>query len=213
MKYIVESMRAKSGKTELNETEKAFLDLILSGMTNVDAALESGLVEGDEDDKEVRIKASKTASNLINTRRAQRYISFNRQTAVVYTEQDLPALATRIYDIAMGNAEGDYVTNDGSVIKVKPSFKDQIAAANWIRAYTNDLKKEVKPTSKAKNKAIDAIAIEFASKYDTRKVDDFGVPMNKINSPKRNKNDKYMELMASTEIMDGMISKEDESDG
>lgn len=181
---------------ELTKEEKSFLDCVLDGMGMTDAMFASGLFPKEkEDDKATREKASQKANYLINTKRASIYIAKNRKTAVIYTENDLPGLMTHIYEIAMGNATTEVVTVKGEVVTVHPSFKDQISAASLIRNYTNDLKKDAKfsPVKKDKKKAVDAVALEFVSKYKTRKVDD-GFMKGKVTDRNRINNDAFIEV-------------------
>ena len=206
---IVE-LRTKKPQKDLTAEETSFLDLVLGGMSMTDAVFESGIMNRElQNDQKKRKAASIKASYIMNTKRAQVYIAKKRKTIVIYTENDLPRLMTHIYEIAIGEAKATAVI-DGEEIEVSPSFKDQINAANLFRNYANDLKKDVKsiPLKNAKKKAVDAVAIEFASKYKTREVDD-GFMKGRVTSRARINNDAFIE--AYSEEIDGEEAEGDSS--
>lgn len=191
---IVELRNAGGKKKELSPEEKSFFDLVLDGMSQVDAMFESGLFPKElSEDPKARKDASQKANYLLNTKRGSLYVMQNRKTAVIYTENDLPALMTHIYDIAMGNATTTMII-DGKEVTVSPSFRDQVSAATLFKSYAKDLKSEVRNIPlKSKKKAVDAIAIEFASKYQTRDVDD-GFKGGRVTSPARINNDAFADV-------------------
>lgn len=178
--------RTCRGVKPLSEEEKEFLDLVLAGCTQTDAIFEAGIFPKDKSsDKKTRDKASNKARTIINSERGMRYMMAHRKTAIVYTPNDLPALATHMYEIAMGRATIPMSTEEGT-IEMPPSFKDQISAATWIRAYTKDLKDEKKFIKDKKNMVYER-AIEFTSRFKTRPVDDgWGVGSSGLNSGLRN---------------------------
>ena len=165
-------------KPVLSDKEIRFLDMVLEGMPYNLAFIESGMLEGDKDDVEVRKKASAKANKFLRTKKATEYLRANRKTISVYTPSDIDKLATHMYEIAMGTAtRTEKRLNDDLEIEEydeHPSFKDQISAAQWLRSYTNDLRANTryKTANVKKSDVIDAKATEFISKWKIREISD-----------------------------------------
>lgn len=187
--------RKKRETPELTEEEKKFCDLLLEGYTNINAMFESGIADRDRrDDKKYRAKMTAKAKNLNNTRRIRDYMYRNRRCAVVFTPTDMEKVATHMMDICMGNASQEVETVvNGKVdtISVKPSFKDQIAAAGFLMKYTEMLKNDKRLDIGMARKAeqADKDAIEFVKRYSNFRPIEDGVFTNANGSEKEMRKD------------------------
>lgn len=178
-KIPVRVQKSKNRKV-ISKEEEAFCNHILGGkLTYAEAVVEAGILEGDLSDDKFKTKAKKKAQQLMRTTRCEDYIRANKKTAVVYTPNDLDKLNTHMFEIAMGRATMtvDKVV-DGELVTVeeRPSFKDQIAAATWVKAMTKDMMSSAR-FKKAELKAdeiIDAKAKAFLDKWKTRDVETKG---------------------------------------
>lgn len=174
-------VKKKKGSPPLTLEERRFCDLILEGYSNINAIFESGIGDRDRSgDKEYRKKMGIKAKALMNTRRVRDYLYANRKCAVVFTPTDMEKVATRMMDICMGNAtmETEKVV-DGEVVKIeeRPTFKDQIGAANFLMKYTEMLKSTKRLEMTVKAEDVDKDALDFVNRYKTRPIED-GVFMN-----------------------------------
>ena len=126
----------------LSNEEERFCDMILDGVPYWKAVLDSGVMPGVTD----KTKLTDKGHNLMKTVRCRKYITEHQKTVRLLVEKDYDVLRVHMYEIAMGTAirESEKITKDGEVVKIteSPAFRDQIAAAAWIRQDLNDRKEE-----------------------------------------------------------------------
>lgn len=159
----------------LTKEELRFCELVLDGVPYHRAVSESGLMPADTPKSKLNYKAS----YLMKTVRVQRYLGEHRKTIRVLVEKDYDILRTHMYEIAMGTASrtSERMNKDGEVVTVteSPSFRDQIAAAAWLRQDLNDRKEQAFTSQKdiviTDVKEIDQKASEFVAKYSYRPID------------------------------------------
>lgn len=128
-------------KKELSDDERIFCDYLIGGCSTVDAARKAGLFQDVPEEK----FASK-ARSLRGSERVRDYLQSNGNTVRLITERDLELVRAHMFDIALGKAKAlrNVVTKDGiEQVEDTPSFRDQIAAASFLRADLNDRKNEV----------------------------------------------------------------------
>ena len=114
-------------KKELSDDERIFCDYLIGGCSTVDAARKAGLFQDVPEEK----FASK-ARSLRGSDRVRDYLQSNSNTVRLITERDLELVRAHMFDIARIEQVED-----------TPSFRDQIAAASFLRADLNDRKNEV----------------------------------------------------------------------
>lgn len=173
----VEIRHCRNYKVMLPE-EKEFCDLILRNEVGsyAEAVVRAGIMEGDLKDSRFNKQAKSKATRLLNSRRCSEYIRANRKTAVIYTPNDLEVLSTHMFEIAMGRATMTVKkVIDGELIEVeeKPSFKDQIAAATWVKSRTKEMIEgaRFKKADLKSDEVIDAKAKAFLDKWKTRDIE------------------------------------------
>ena len=176
----VEVRHCRNYKVLLPE-EKRFCDLILRNEASsyAEAIVKAGIMEGDLRDSSFNKRAKSKATRLMGSRRCSEYIRANKKTAVIYTPNDLEILSTHMFEIAMGRAT--MTVNrivDGQLVEVeeKPSFKDQIAAATWVKARTKEMidGARLKRADLKSDEVIDAKAKAFLDKWKTRDIETKG---------------------------------------
>ena len=139
---VVKPHGSKKSIKDLTFEEKAFCEYIIDGLTAPQAAEKAGLYKDVPEDK-----FADRAYYLSQTSRVKKYIQENGRVVKLYDDRDMDLVRTKMLEIALGKAvrTKKVVTKDGAVIDVEenPSFRDQIAAAAFLRNDFNDRKNEV----------------------------------------------------------------------
>lgn len=124
----------ESGKKPLTEQEEKYCDLVISGMTQIEAIVEAGILPPGTPKEKLK---SKTKA-LNGTNRIRRYMSENSKVIRIMTTRDYDIMRTHMYEIAIGTAirKAKKITKDGEVVEYEesPSFRDQVSAAGWLTA-------------------------------------------------------------------------------
>lgn len=121
----------KNWKDEVNEQEKMFCDFILAGRSQTEAMFLAGYYPMEHyKDPAWRRKASSKAGDLRKKKAVVIYLNKNKTRVMISEPCDSLALERHIYDIAMGTVTQNVRTPDGEIVKIPPSFKDQISAAS-----------------------------------------------------------------------------------
>lgn len=120
----------KNWKEDVNDQERMFCDYILSGGMQSDAVFQAGYYPMEYfSDKAWRKKASNKAAELLKKKAIVIYMNKNKQRVIITDTCDSRALLRHMYDIAMGIAKSRVPTEDGKMVDVPPSFKEQVSAA------------------------------------------------------------------------------------
>lgn len=130
----------------VSDQERIFCDCLLAGKTQMQALITAGYFEpGDECDKIKRTKMNNKAATLKNKVAVAVYMQKNKDKIFLTEDLDTTKLKRHIYEIAMGNAKGEFFDRKGVCHECSPSFGDQIAAANaFIKMNEIDRKYQLK---------------------------------------------------------------------
>lgn len=161
---------------DLSDQEKEFLDLILDGWHKTSASLKVFFPDSDWEDANVKMKARRKYNTLLDTKRAVQYLALNRNRATIFVPTDMDKVATHISDICFGNAirKINKVSKNGEVIEIEetPSFSDQIAAAIFLKNYTEYKQKApIVAQFEERKDEIDEKAKKFADMWKTRRIE------------------------------------------
>lgn len=156
MKDFVTKPMVRSHKIVTAE-ERVFLDNVLAGKTYAQALCAAGYITPEQAaDSSLRTKWTSKGKGIIRKVQCYAYLKQNEGKIFITEDMDLAVLKRHIYEIALGQAEAEVTTKDGEVIKVKPSFTEQIAASSCFMKIVEQDKKYmlagVKTVSAAQNK-------------------------------------------------------------
>ncbi len=123
-----------------------FCDCLLAGKTQNQALITAGYFQqGDECRREMRTKMQNKSATLKKKVAVAVYMQKNKDKIILTEDLDTTKLKRHIYEIAMGNAKGEFYDKKGVCHECAPSFGDQIAAANaFIKMNEIDRKYQLK---------------------------------------------------------------------
>lgn len=123
-----------------------FCDCLLAGQTQNQALITAGYFQqGDECRREMRTKMQNKSATLKKKVAVAVYMQKNKDKIILTEDLDTTKLKRHIYEIAMGNAKGEFYDKKGVCHECAPSFGDQIAAANaFIKMNEIDRKYQLK---------------------------------------------------------------------
>lgn len=155
----------------VSEQERIFCDCLLAGKTQFDALITAGYFQqGDECRSELRNKMRNKAATLKNKVAVAVYMQKNKDKIFLTEDLDTTKLKRHIYEIAMGNAKGEFFDRKGVCHECGPSFGDQIAAANaFIKMNEIDRKYQLKGVKTITNDRIQVNKVQ--SLLDKYKMD------------------------------------------
>ena len=164
---------------ELTDDEKRICDMVLCGESGVRAYMEAyGIVAKD---RKEYLKYSSKASRFLATKKAQKYMAAHRKVVRIIVEQDMEALASHMYDIAMGNAKKEIAHYDKDLKRfvkdeISPAHSDQIAAAAWMKNWYDDKRKtqlvDITAEQNQKQAEVANMANEFISMFSMGRIQD-----------------------------------------
>lgn len=166
----------KNWKDEVDEQERMFCDFVLAGRSQTEAMFLAGYFPMEHyKDRAWRRKASSKAGDLRKKKSVIIYMNKNKTRVMINEPCDSLALERHIYDIASGNVTQDVRTPDGEIVKMPPSFKDQISAASLYFKIEEARQKRVLTTEKeiGSTSGVSLIAEEtkvLLSRFNLREV-------------------------------------------
>lgn len=173
----------------VSEQERIFCDCILAGKTLNQALITAGYFEsGDDLDPDTRKRMRTKATTLKNKVGVSVYLQKNKDKIYLTEDLDTTRLKRHIYEIAMGNAKGEFFDKKGMVHECAPSFGDQIAAANaFIKMNEIDRKYQLKGVKTVTNDKVQVNKVQsLLDKYKMNKPvyldDQLDVPFEEITS-------------------------------
>ena len=148
--------RTKTHKIVTSE-ERVFLDNILAGKTYAQALCAAGYITPEQAaDSSLRTKWTAKGKGITRKVQCYAYLKQNEGKIFLTEDMDIAVLKRHIYEIALGQAEAEVTTKDGEVVKVKPTFAEQIAASSCFMKIVDQDKKYmlagVKTVSSNQNK-------------------------------------------------------------
>ncbi len=155
----------------VSEQERIFCDCLLAGKTQFESLISAGyFMQGDECKPEMRNKMRNKAASLKNKVAVAVYMQKNKDKIFLTEDLDTTKLKRHIYEIAMGNAKGEFFDRKGICHECAPSFGDQIAAANaFIKMNEIDRKYQLKGVKTVTNDKIQVNKVQ--SLLDKYKMD------------------------------------------
>ncbi len=187
---------------QVTEQERIFCDCILAGKTLNQALITAGYYnQGDDLIPEMRTRMRNKAASLKNKVAVAVYLQKNKDKIYLTEDLDTTKLKRHIYEIAMGNAKGEFFDKKGVCHECAPSFGDQIAAANaFIKMNEIDRKYQLKGVKTVSNDKVQVNKVQsLLDKYKMNKPvyldDQLDVPFEEIsNSPSSEQNDKPLPI-------------------
>ena len=143
---------------------------------------------GDDLDPETRKRMRTKAATLKNKVGVSVYLQKNKDKIYLTEDLDTTRLKRHIYEIAMGNAKGEFFDKKGVAHECAPSFGDQIAAANaFIKMNEIDRKYQLKGVKTVSNDKVQVNKVQnLLDKYKLNKPvyldDQLDVPFEEISS-------------------------------
>lgn len=155
----------------VTDQERIFCDCLLAGKTQIVALITAGYFnQGDECDPKLRSKMSNKAATLKSKVGVAVYLQKNKDKIFLTEDLDTTKLKRHIYEIAMGNAKGEFYDKKGVCHECAPSFGDQIAAANaFIKMNEIDRKYQLKGVKTITNDRVQVNKVQ--SLLDKYKMD------------------------------------------
>lgn len=156
----------------ITEQEKVFCDCILAGKTRLDALVTAGYFEsGSQLNSKLRARMQNKATSLMNKVGVTVYLQKNKDKIYLTEDLDTAKLKRHVYEIAMGNAKGEFFDKKGICHECAPSFGDQIAAANaFIKMNEIDRKYQLKGVKTVSNDQIQVNKVQgLLNKYKFNK--------------------------------------------
>ncbi len=183
----------------ITEQEKIFCDQIISGHSRTDALITAGyFINPDLSDKKVRTKMRNKGVSLMNKVGVTVYIQKNKDKIYITEDLDTAKLKRHIYEIAMGNAKGEFFDRKGICHECAPSFGDQIAAANaFIKMNEIDRKNQLKGIKTVTNDQIQVSKVQgLLDKYKFNKpaAIDEGIDVNFTELPTKEEAEKAIAI-------------------
>lgn len=157
---------------QVTDQERVFCDCILAGKTLNQALITAGYFnQGDDIIPEMRSKMRNKAAALKNKVAVAVYLQKNKDKIYLTEDLDTTKLKRHIYEIAMGNAKGEFYDKKGICHECAPSFGDQIAAANaFIKMNEIDRKYQLKGVKTVSNDKVQVNKVQsLLDKYKLNK--------------------------------------------